>query len=144
MNARTFVPVLVFATIFPALAEDPPPKLDTSITTESSSAGQTRYSDRRTNPLTRKSEPSGLRIGKRRIPISSPILEGLIPRRSPPGSSVGKRMLNLPVVRLLVPMRMPEPPQSGRYIKWREPSTQPWASIAGGTPASEPTGWATP
>ena len=72
------------------------------------------------------------------VVVRCPIIEGLIPRRPPPGASLGKKILNLPVVRLFAPQPMPEPPGGGHYFLWSEPSTRPWASVAAGVPVVDP------
>lgn len=132
---RNLLFTFVLLIVLPVLAEDRSPKIETSLTTDEFSGSYTKDYRRKKNPIYRKSETGSLRIGKRRVPVSSPIIEGLIPRKSPPGSSLGKRLLNLPVVRLFVPQPIEEPPVSGQYFYWRDSSSKPWASISSGMPA---------
>ena len=73
----------------------------------------------RIEQVLRKSEPlDGLRLGENDYVFRSPILEGLVPRPLPDDASLGEKLLNLPVVRLLRPLPMAYPPGGGKYFKW--------------------------
>jgi len=69
-----------------------------------------------------------VKLGKSDYVISGPLVNGW-GRRSPPGLSLSKRMVRLPIVRLFVPDPMPTPPGGGRYFLWSA-SSRPWPAIA--------------
>jgi hypothetical protein len=77
-----------------------------------------------------------VQLGQTDYVITGPLVQGL--RRAPrvdPDTSPGRRFLNLPVVRMFVPQRLPTPPEEGtRYFAWGQ-SARPWAAIATGAPA---------
>ena len=81
-------------------------------------------------------EFSDLQIGRSDYMVSGPLVEGLRRRRSSPDLSLGKRLLRLPVVRLLVPLPMASPPGGGRYFLWGE-SSRPWTMVAEGAVAGD-------
>ena len=77
----------------------------------------------------RKLKPQdGLRLGESDVVFSSPILEGLVPRRLPDDASLGEKILGLPIVRLFRPLPMPSPPGGGKYFKWGS-RDQAWAEF---------------
>ena len=78
-----------------------------------------------------------VKIGKCDYTISGPLVDGLRRRKLTGNPSLGKRLLNLPVVRLFVPQPMPSPPGGGRYFL-RGESSRPWTAVAEGALASDP------
>jgi len=87
--------------------------------TSSSGDSASGVNEARVERVLREMEPQdGVRLGRSDVVFRSPILEGLVPRRSPDGASLGEKLLNLPVVRLLRPLPMPSPPGGGKYFKW--------------------------
>lgn len=78
-----------------------------------------------------------VRIGRTDFNLSGPVIDSLRPRRRAPDEQAtpARKFLNLPVVRLFVPQRLPSPPESGgRYFAWGE-SALPWtATVSGGAP----------
>jgi hypothetical protein len=83
--------------------------------------------------LRKPSPVEGLRLGRSDYTFTSPLLEGLIPRRAPPDASLGEKVLNLPVVRWFRPLPMPQPPGGGKYFKWGE-RPEPWRAISSPIP----------
>ena len=81
--------------------------------------------------ITEGFDSSKLRLGKGDWVISGPLVDGLH-RRHPTGDRhIRQRILDLPIIQLLVPKPMPSPPGGGRYFLWGE-SSRPWASISSG------------
>lgn len=67
--------------------------------------------------------------------MSGPLIEGVRGKRQSSDASLGQKFLALPVVNLLVPQRMPSPPDSGgSYFAWRN-SNRSWTEIASGAVA---------
>ena len=79
--------------------------------------------------ITERFDSSNLRLGKGDWVISGPLVNGF--RRRPPteNRSLGRRILDFPIIRSFVPEPMPSPPGGGKYFLWGE-SSRPWASIA--------------
>lgn len=77
-----------------------------------------------------KSNSPPLRIGKSDLIVSGPLIEGL--RRSRPGGerSLGRRILDLLIIRLAVPRPLPSTPTGGKYFCWGE-SDRPWGAVSG-------------
>jgi hypothetical protein len=74
-------------------------------------------------------KPDGVKLGKSDFVVRGPLVDGVRRQRSPGPRSLGKRLLGLPVVRLLVPQRIPAPPGGGRYFAWGE-RDQSWSSFS--------------
>ena len=111
----------------PATAEAPPsvepailpkPASDYDLT-HSAGDKASAADEARVERILRKAAPrDGQRIGESDYVFTSPILEGLLPRRLPEDASLGEKILGLPVVRMFRPLPMPEPPGGGKYFKW--------------------------
>lgn len=80
---------------------------------------------------------SEIRIGDSHFVLGGPLLGGLLPNRSGVDQSLGQNLLDLPVIRLLVPKRLPSPAEDGvNYFAWK-PSPRPWAAIPTSAPACD-------
>jgi hypothetical protein len=80
----------------------------------------------------------GIQIGDSHLVLGGPLVAVLLPRRSGAGASLGRNILDLPVIRLIVPERLPLFPEDDpNYSAWEEQSSRPWAAIATGTPAGD-------
>ena len=85
--------------------------------------------------LTGSTAASPFRLGSTDFLLSGPIIAGFHPRRFTGDRNLGQKLLGLPIVRLVVPQRMPVPPGGGgKYFAWGE-SRRSWAAIAAGVPA---------
>lgn len=95
--------------------------------------------------LNAKPEKSGTRIGKSDYVFHAPQLEGLFPEKIE-NPSLGKRILHLPIIRLIVPQRMPEAPGGGgHYFAWREKyNPDGWTTAAGWSVGGRPIGFDDP
>lgn len=80
----------------------------------------TVVSDAQIDRVLHAPQVSGLKLGSSDYTFESPILEGLLPRRTSPDASLGEKIMSLPVVRWFRPLPMPQPPGGGRYFKWGE------------------------
>jgi len=81
--------------------------------------------------ITERLDSSDLRLGKGDWVVSGPVADSFR-RRSTEKRSLGKRIVELPIIRLFVPK--PTPPSSETEIYFVEgESSRPWASIASGT-----------
>jgi hypothetical protein len=84
------------------------------------------------NLSTGRASSATIRIGRGDFELSGPLVEGFRPRRHSADRNLGQKILDLPVICLLVPQRMASPPGGGgRYFAWGE-SNRPWASVASG------------
>lgn len=81
--------------------------------------------------ITESLESSDLRLSKGDWVISGPLVDALRRRRSTGDRRIGQRILDLPILRLLVPQPTPPPPGEGQYFLWGE-SSRPWESISSG------------
>jgi hypothetical protein len=76
----------------------------------------------------------GVRIGDSRFVLGGSIIEGVIPRPVSANRSPVQDFLGLPVVRIIVPRRLPSPSGDketyGKYFAWSESSSRPWSAIA--------------
>jgi len=82
-----------------------------------------------------KSNTPSLRIGKSDFIVSGALVEGLRRSRSNKERSLGRKFLELPFVRLVVPRPMPSPPGGGKYFCWGE-SDRSWTTIVAGASAA--------
>jgi len=94
---------------------------------------------------TNKLETSGIRLGKSDYVFHAPLLEGLLPEKSE-NPSLGKRILGLPIIRMIVPLRMPEAPGGGgHYFAWRDKySPDGWTTASGWSVGGRPIGFDDP
>ena len=73
-------------------------------------------------------------LGKSDFIVSGPLMDGFRQERLSSDVSVGRKFLGLPIVRLLVPQRMPAPPGgTGKYFAWRD-NSRSWASVSAASP----------
>lgn len=79
--------------------------------------------------LEQRKVSSAIQVGRSDFVISGPLVDGVRRKRITGERSLGKRLLDWPVVRLFVPEPMPSPPGGGRYFLWGE-RDQLWASIS--------------
>jgi len=79
--------------------------------------------------ITERVDSADLRLGKSQWVVSGPITDSLQRRQPREKRSLGRRIRELPIVRLLVPKPMPSSSGEVEYFRWRE-SSRPWASIA--------------
>lgn len=95
--------------------------------------------------LLTRPQTSGTRIGKSDYTFHAPILEGLLPEKLQ-NPSLGRRILGLPIIRLIVPQRMPEAPGGGgHYFAWRDKySKDAWTTTAGWSIGGRPLGFDDP
>ncbi len=138
MNAKLLLSTSLAALAAIAQAQDSQPKSGVTV----SATTRTEWN---TNPayweriLIPKTDSPELRIGKSDWVVKGPLLEGIRRPRStgerrPSERTAGRRLLSLPIVRLLVPQPIAAPPGGGRYLLWGE-SDRPWLALAEGTPA---------
>jgi hypothetical protein len=77
----------------------------------------------------------GIQIGDSHLVLGGPLVAGLLPRRSGADESLGRNILDLPMIRLFIPERLPPFPEDGAsYFARKELSSRPWAAIAPGVP----------
>jgi hypothetical protein len=134
MNAKTAISVLmmlVALAAFPARAQ-----VDYEAVRAADPSAEIGFGTAALPPVTPPTPSASVQLGQTDYVITGPLVQGL--RRAPrvdPETSRGQRFLNLPVVRMFVPQRLPTPPEEGtRYFAWGQ-SARPWAAIATGAPA---------
>jgi hypothetical protein len=130
MNAKFLLPLTLLASAAITHAEDSPPgsAVATAANPPTAASTITSHWDR---ALVEKSEPPGVRLGKKDWWIKGPVVEGIRRQRPTAERSAGQRLRELPVVRLVVPQPMETPPGGGKYFRWGE-SDRPWTAIAAG------------
>ena len=79
--------------------------------------------------ITERLDSSDLRLRDGDWVVRGPIMDSFHRRRSVEKQSLGKRILGLPIIRLLVPKPTPPPSDTEVYFVGRE-SSRPWASIS--------------
>lgn len=141
MNATRLAVAAVFFIALSASAEETAPKsaptkdlpMKTDVLSSPNSAATWEVSPR----LWITKEPEGLRpLHKGGFTISGPLIQGLRPYpRTAERSPIGK-VLDLPVIRMLVPQPIPKPSGGGKYFAWGR-TRRPWSSYPSGcVPAS--------
>lgn len=77
----------------------------------------------------------GIQIGDSHLVLGGPLVAMLLSRRSGADESLGRNILDLPVIRFIVPERLPLfPEDEPNYSAWEEQSSRPWAAVALGVP----------
>jgi len=126
MNVKPLLFSLLAAST--AFAADPPARYDsTAIVPPIPLNGESAW-----RPLlASKPEFQPITLGKSDFVISGPLIEGF--RRSPRSEnlSLRQKFLRLPVIRMVVPQPMEQPPGTGKYFAWRNVDcTAPWPAAA--------------
>ena len=131
MNTRLLVVIFLSSMALSAPAEEAWYKPVLSVPADFATKWDTNSSLWK-NLSTGRTNSSAVRINLGNFELSGPIIEGFRPRRHPTDRNLGQKILDLPVVCLLVPQRMPTPPGGGgRYFAWGK-SNRPWTSVAAG------------
>ena len=77
-----------------------------------------------------------LRLGRSDLVLGGPLIDTFRQGRNSADRSLGQKILSFPVVNLVVPQRMPSPPDNGvGYLAWRGETRRPWIAAGGGSPA---------
>ena len=80
--------------------------------------------------ITRSQNSPVIALGKSDFVISGPLIQGFKPLRSHEDLNLGQKFLRLPIIRLVVPGPMENPPGgTGKYFAWRNCS-QAWPQAA--------------
>jgi hypothetical protein len=130
MNVKLVFLMLVFLSMLSARADEAKSKFDASASPKPDAAWNTSPAHW-DEVISRKSTTTDLRLGKSDYVVSGVLVEGLRRRRSTQDRSLGKKILEFPIVRLFVPQPMPSPPGRGKYFRWGK-SDLPWTAIAEG------------
>jgi hypothetical protein len=77
------------------------------------------------------------RLGKSGFNISGPLVETLPRGKAAADRSLGRKILDFPLVHLFVPRPMPVEDSGGPYFAWRS-SDQSWTTLAGGGAVPRP------
>jgi hypothetical protein len=128
---KTMVFLLCFASGLTALAADPPSQYNATMF----KAMPLTEAERQKNFIESRPDRPVIAIGKSDFVLSGPLVEGF--RRLPqnPDLSRGQKFLRLPIIRLLVPGPMENPPGTGKYFVWRnDQCAVPWTAAASRPP----------
>jgi hypothetical protein len=130
MNAKPFLAVFLLAGVPMTHAGQVPSKVEVTTSNQPDTTLNINPAPEKWNQvITKKSETPQLQIGHSNYVVSGVLVEGLSLQRSSQEQSLGKKLLNLPIVRLFVPRPMPSPSANGSYFRWRD-SDRPWTAIA--------------
>lgn len=132
MNAKFLALALFFGATLACAASDVPAQTNTSLSSMPGTSWNTN-SMLWLDLTSGTNQPSVLRLGNSDFTMSGPLIEGFRRQPASESRSLGHKLLSLPVVRLLVPQRLPSPPSGGRYFAWHD-SRRAWTSIATGSP----------
>jgi len=78
--------------------------------------------------ITERSDSSDLRLGKGDWVVRGPVVDSFRRPRTTENRSLGRRILELPIIRLFVPK--PTPPSDAEVYLVEGKSSRPWAAIA--------------
>jgi len=128
MKTRLFLAASLLTLAAIAQAQDS--SADSSVTT---SAEPRSYWKSRSGDFERllspKDDSPRVRLGKSGLAAKGPVVEGIVSKRATGERSLGKRLAELPVVRMVVPQPMAPTPGGGKYFRWGE-SDRPWIAVA--------------
>ena len=122
--------VIVFSGYALALrAQEPPASLGASTETKSITTTNPRWEA----PVEQR--PAPLKLGKSDYTVSGPLVDTfrLKPRRLQE-RSLGRKILDLPIINMFVPEPWPKTTRQGKYFAWGE-REQPWAATVERRPA---------
>ncbi len=88
-------------------------------------------SDQPKSVIKERLDSPNLRLGKGDWVVRGPVVDSLQKRRSTEKRSLGRRILDLPIVRLFVPKPAADPSETEVFFVEGE-SSRPWAAIASG------------
>ncbi len=129
MNSK---PVTAAITLlaFGLQAQEPASRFDASTTLNSGSSAWQVPLERRTPPL---------KLGRSDYTVSGPLVDTFLTRRrASPDRSLGRKILDLPIINMFVPAPMPKPTRQGKYFAWGETDV-PW-SVRADRPIPGPQG----
>ena len=126
---RTKTLVIAFTGCALALrAQEPPASLGASTEVKS-----TTTNPRWDAPVEQR--PAPLKLGKSDYVVSGPLVDTFrLKPRTQTERSLGRKILDLPIINMFVPAPWPKPTREGKYFAWGE-RDQPWATTVERRPA---------
>jgi len=126
---KTTVCLLCFVPALAAFAADPPAQFNSTV----QQGDFTTPAERQMGFIELRHDAPVISLGRSAYVMTGPLVAGL--RKLPPPEehlSLGRKVLRLPVIRLLVPGPMENPPGgTGKYFAWRNENCDlPWPVAA--------------
>ena len=132
---KTTIFLLCFVSALTAWAGDPPAQFSTNVRP----GIPITPTERQLDFLFARRDPSVIVLGKSDFVLGGPLIAGL--RKLPPREDLsrGQKFLRLPIIRLLVPGPMENPPGgTGKYFSWRsEECSLAWPQAANRPPIQQ-------
>jgi hypothetical protein len=132
MNPKVIVALAILAAAPPLRADDTAPAAPPSPTQAQAATTALRQPAPSRNLLNANPRPPAEPAVVDPLAPSHHFLEEFRLHRYASDRSLGQRVLDLPVIRLLIPQRIPSAPGgTGHYFAWGD-SSRPWTAIAAG------------
>lgn len=133
------VAALAAATILTTSVRAQDPSTSTTLNTSGDDRSISRWDTSRDHwekLLQQKTPRDEVSLGRGDWKLTGPVVSGLRRTRTTGNRSFMDRLRGIPIVRLFVPLPMPNPPGGGRYFLWGE-SDKPWTAVACGAVAGD-------
>jgi hypothetical protein len=122
MHAKLLITLVSFSFAAIAVAQESPAQFNTATTLRSWS------NPKWDAPVEQKVAP--LRLGKSDFAVTGPLVDTFRLKPNPDEErSIGRKILDLPIVNMFVPEPWPKPSRQGKYFAWGEREV-PWATTA--------------